>query len=129
MKKYDKKPLSYIIFKISSKWENIIRRNFAEIGLSFSGLQEIVGLIIVGLTSLVFAFIQLATDYYVIVVIIRTEPYRSLMSATQWELIFAGISLAIFVPMILYIIRYTKREYPSVTEGATQSDGQPSPRP
>jgi len=107
MKEYNKKPLSYIVSKISSKWEAIIRRNFERIGSFAFGLQQIVRLIIVGLTSLIFALVQLAIQYYLIDFLTQSEQFRNIMSANEWRFTFLGISLLIFLPLIIYILKHT----------------------
>jgi hypothetical protein len=107
MKEYDKKPLSYIIFKVSSKWESIIRRNFERIGSFAFGLQQIVRLIIVGLIALIFALVQLAIQYYLIDFFTQTEQLRNIMSANEWRSSFLGICFLIFVPLVIYILKHT----------------------
>ncbi len=109
MKANDKKPLSYIIFKISSKWEDIIKRNFSTIGDFFFGLQQIVRLIIVGLTALVFAFSQLGTEYYVMPTLSKS-PYNTIISANDWRLTLLVICFLIFVPIVVYILKYTRNK-------------------
>jgi hypothetical protein len=110
MKEYDKKPLSFIIFKVSSKWESITRRNFERIGSFAIGLQQIVRLIIIGLTSLIFALIQLATQYYLIDFLTQNEQLTKIMFVNEWRLTFLVTSLLIFLPLVIYLLRQKASE-------------------
>jgi hypothetical protein len=64
MKKHDKKPLSYIIFKVSSTWEDTVKKNFAKINSLGVDLEGIVRLIIIGLGLLVVSFLLLGVEFY-----------------------------------------------------------------
>jgi hypothetical protein len=78
MKKYRKESSDYVISKVASKWEAIIQRNFGKISLFSSGLQQIVRLTIVGLIALVFAFVQLGIEFYLMPILIEA-PYKTIM--------------------------------------------------
>lgn len=127
MKAYRKKPLDYIVSKIASKWESIIQRNFGKINLFFSGLRQIVTLIIIGLTALVFAFIQLGIEYYLIPNL-TALPYVTIMSANDWRLTLLAICFAGFVPIVVYIWKYSQENEntPSQNPDNSQSLNQPS---
>jgi hypothetical protein len=126
MKSYRKKPLDYIISKIASKWESIIQKNFEKINLFFSGLQQIVRLIIVGLTALVFAFIQLGIEYYLIPNLAK-PPYSTIMSENDWRLTLLAICFVGFVPIVAYIWNYSKETGNLLFSNAqTQDNSQPS---
>lgn len=64
MKKYDKKPLSYIIFKVTSTWEDTVKKNFGKINSLASDLEGIVRLTIIGLGLLVVSFLLLGVEFY-----------------------------------------------------------------
>lgn len=59
MERYDKKPLSFILFKVASTWDNTINKNIFVINSLRSGLRQMVILIVIGLILLLAAFASL----------------------------------------------------------------------
>jgi hypothetical protein len=110
MAEYDKKPLDFIIFKIATSWEDVVKDNVRRINTLFSGLQRVVQLTISGLVALAFSFSLLGIDYYIIGILSTNEPYKSMLSADGWRVTFFGICVIIFVLLITYIMRYTQNK-------------------
>jgi len=64
MKRYENEPLSFILFKVASTWDDTINKNISVINSLRSGLRQMVVFIIVGLSLLVLAFIALGIELY-----------------------------------------------------------------
>ncbi len=64
MQRYDEEPLSYVMFKVISTWEDTIKKSIAKISTIGSNLGEIVKLIIIGLGLLVVSFLLLGVEFY-----------------------------------------------------------------
>jgi hypothetical protein len=64
IQRYEKKPLSFILFKVSSTWNDTIEKNISVINSLRSGIKQMVILIIVGLTLLIIAFLAIGTELY-----------------------------------------------------------------
>jgi len=64
IQRYEKKPLSFILFKVSSTWNDTIEKNISVINSLRSGMKQMVILIIVGLTLLIIAFLTLGIELY-----------------------------------------------------------------
>jgi hypothetical protein len=72
MRKYDNKDLSYLIFKVSSKWEKIAKENLRRIAELSIKMQQIVELLIFSLISFVIAFAQLELDWHFLPALAQT---------------------------------------------------------
>ncbi len=105
MEKYDKKSLDFIIFKISHSWEAVIQTNINRIMSFRSGLQRIVQCTIFGLVALVFSFVLLGIDYYVIDFLVESEHF-GVLSESQWQLLLLIICLCIFGIIAVIVMRY-----------------------
>ena len=66
MKRYENEPLSFILFKVASTWDDTINKNISVINSLRSGLRQMVIFMLVGLSLLVLAFIALGIELYLI---------------------------------------------------------------
>lgn len=64
MERYDGEPLSFIIFKVASTWDDVIKKNISGINSFRSGLKQMVILILTGLSLLILAFTILGIEMY-----------------------------------------------------------------
>jgi len=66
IQRYERKPLSYIIYKVASTWDDTIEKNISVINSLRSGIRQMVIMIIVGLLLLIFAFLVLGVQLHYI---------------------------------------------------------------
>jgi hypothetical protein len=64
MERYDDKPLSFIVFKIASTWDDVVNKNVQVTNSLRSGLRQVVFSILIGLCFLILAFIALGVQFY-----------------------------------------------------------------
>jgi hypothetical protein len=64
MKRYDKKPVSYIISKVAATWEETVKESATTVSSLGSDLGSIAKLIIIGLGLLVISFLLLGVEFY-----------------------------------------------------------------
>lgn len=107
MVRYEKKSLDFIIFKIAHTWEDAVKENVNRIKKLRSGLQQTVQLIIIGLTALVFSFVLLGIDYYLVGFLAQNEFLMNIISESTWRLVLFLVCVVVFICLIIYIIRYT----------------------
>lgn len=65
IQRYEKKPLSFILSKVASTWDDTIEKNISVINSLRSGIRQMVILIFVGLVLLIIAFLALGIEMYV----------------------------------------------------------------
>lgn len=108
MKDYDMEKPSFIIYKVAANWEDCIKENIEKVNTLYSGLKLVVRLIIIGLIGLILAFFSLGIEYFVISYFTVTKPYKTLLSANDWRIVFFVITLAVFLLLVNYILEFTK---------------------
>jgi len=64
IQRYEKKPLSFILFKVASTWDDAIEKNISVINSLRSGIRHMVILILVGLTLIIIAFLTLGIEWH-----------------------------------------------------------------
>lgn len=79
IQRYEKKPLSFILFKIASTWDDTIEKNISVINSLRSGIRQMVKFILVGLTLLVIAFLTLGIE----LCLIRMQNDSTLLILSQ----------------------------------------------
>jgi len=107
MVSYDEESLDFIIFKISHTWEYAIKENINRILALGSALQRTVRLMIIGLLALIFSFTLLGIDFYLSDFLKESDFYQTIMSESSLQLLLLILSLASFVIMTFFIVKYT----------------------
>jgi hypothetical protein len=64
IQRYEKKPLSFIRYKVSSTWMDTINKNISVINSLRSGIKQMVILIVIGLVLLIIAFLIIGIELY-----------------------------------------------------------------
>jgi len=116
LRKNDNETLSYNMFQVAASWEDCIKDNIKEINTLYSGVKLIVWSTIIGLVGLIFAFLSLGIEYYLIAFLTITEPYKNLLSPNDWRLLLLGICFIIFAVIGFYIIIYVIRKKDSIVQ-------------
>jgi hypothetical protein len=118
MRTYDKNNFSYLITKIAAKWDSIVKKNISAVNTAFVGLQMTVKLIVIGLAALVFAFLQLGIEYYLLPTL-SLSPFNAILSPNGWRLLSLIISLTAF--LVIIALEFRKRSPDTQTVVETES--------
>lgn len=81
MERYDKEPLSFIIFKIASTWDDTVSKNIKVINSLRSGLSGMIKWTLAGLFLLTLAFIALGIGLFLTGT--QNDPTLSLLSVLK----------------------------------------------